>query len=426
MKHPIICLLLINLLCFTASFSQEKRDSNLFILSGATIINGGTSEGFVGYVVIESSKIIEVGKGEYGEIPSGATWINLEGYFLVPGYIDAHVHFGTDPSGYDNLAATKERLRYLLINGITSARDMAGDTRYLSFLKRSADLNEIDSPNLYYSSLMAGPAFFDDERTHSSAKGAIPGEAIWMKGITEETNIMMAVAEAKGTGATGIKIYSDLGVNLVRSIVEEGHAQGIKIWSHATIFPAKPFEIVATGMDVISHAPLLAWETVDYLPSSAKKRYVEQSEFDVDDEAFIKLLKEMKSRGTILDATLATYKNERFKEKVYSTGVAATKKAYEMGVKIGVGTDIDLFELPEIEPLFQEIDILVNEVGMTPAEVLYAATMINAEIIGIESETGSIEAGKRADLVVLKESPILDIKNASDIYMVIKQGHIVR
>jgi len=397
----------------------------MLILQGATILQGGDSEGFVGFVVVENGQIKEVGRGTFEDVPAGSLLMNLDGYYLVPGYIDAHVHFGTDPSGEDDFVSTKARLRYLLKSGITSARDMAGDTRYLSYLKRIANLSEIQSPNLYYSSLMAGPSFFDDPRTHSSTRGAIAGETPWMQGISNETDVRIAVAEAKGTGATGIKIYADLDANLVQSIVEEAHVQGIKVWSHATLFPAKPSDIVSSGMDVISHAPLLAWETVDYLPGSAK-RYINHNDFDVNEPGFLKLLEQMKARGTILDATLATYKNERFLEKVYPTGVEITKKAYEMGVMIGVGTDIDLKELQAVHPLFMEMDILVNEVGMSPADVLYAVTMVNAKIIGISSETGSIEKGKRADLVVLKKNPMLDINNASKIHLVIKGGQIVR
>ncbi len=408
------------------SYGQDSS-SNTSILQfeNATIIDGETENAFKGYVVVEGQKIKQVGKGSAPDAPPGAIVFNLEGFFLVPGYIDSHVHFGTDPSGYDNYEITRERLKWFLYNGITSVRDMAGDTRYLSYIQRAAALNEIESPDLYYSSLMAGPDFFDDPRTHASAKGAIPGEAAWMRGISQETDIKLAVAEAKGTGASGIKIYADLEIESIQKIVKEAHGQGLKVWSHATIFPAKPLEIVLSGMDVVSHATLLAWESSDSLPNTAKKRYIEQADFDISDAKFGVLFNAMKQHGTILDATLATYKNERFGQNIYPVGLELTRRAYEEGVKIGVGTDIDLDPLPPIAPIFREMSILVNEIGMSPMEVIQSATIVNAEIIGIEDITGSIREGKMADMVVLTENPLEEIGNASKIKFVIKKGKLL-
>ncbi len=426
MKAPSTGILFFCLIISFQLYAQEEASKPTIIqLEDAIIIDGETQDPFKGFIVIEGQKIKQVGQGTAPEAPAGALVLNLEGFYIVPGYIDSHVHFGTDPSGSDNLEVTKKRLRFFLENGITSVRDMAGDTRYLSYLQRSASLNEIISPDLYFSSLMAGPEFFDDPRTHSSAKGAIAGEAIWMRGISNDTDIKLAVAEAKGTGASGIKIYADLEIDIVRKIVVEAHSQGMKVWSHATIFPAKPLEIVLSGMDAISHATLLAWESAEYLPGTAKKRYVEQENFDSNDPKIIHLLNAMKQQGTILDATLATYKNERFEKIIYPVGVAITKKAYEIGVKIGVGTDIDLFEIPPVAPLFKEMSILVNEIGMSPMEVIQSSTLVNAEILGIEDLTGSIKVGKQADIVVLKENPLMEIENAAKIKYVIKKGLLV-
>ena len=141
----------------------------------------------------------------------------------------------------------------------------------LAFLSRAAALNEIVSPDIYYSALMAGKTFFDDPRTHQSAREASPGECAWMKGVDKNTNIQLAVAEAKGVGATGIKIYADLDGLVIENIVREAQKLELKTWSHATVFPAGPLDLVQAGVEVLSHANLLAWEGCGFIGSQCKK-----------------------------------------------------------------------------------------------------------------------------------------------------------
>ena len=419
-----ITVLLFGFLSFSISiYAQNKEVQPVFIvLKDAMIIDGVGEEAKKGTILIKDNLIESVAYGEEITSPKGAIIYDLTDKFMIPGLIDAHLHFGTSPSGRDNLEDTKKRLSHLLKNGVTSVRDMAGDTRFLGFLARNAALNEMPSPNIYYSALMAGSTFFDDPRTHSSARGVTPGNCPWMKAVDLTTDMKLAIAEAKGTSASGIKVYADLEANVIEKIVIEAHRQNIKVWSHATVFPAKPLSIVNAGVDVISHATLLAWEGVDYLPPSAKGRYVKQANFDADASAFKKLVNAMKAQGTILDATLAIYQHERFDTTIFQQGVALTKLAYENGVKIGVGTDMGLPKLPSPIPLVKEMDILVNQVGMSPIEVLKATTLTNAEMIGLENKIGTLEKGKQADLIILKANPLEDIKNVSTVKYVFKNG----
>lgn len=405
--------------------AKISTDTAFILLKNAHIIDGISDKAQIGDVLLQNGLIKAVVFDRAITPPKGAIIYDLTNQYLIPGLIDAHVHFGTSPSDSDNLIDTKKRLRYLLKQGITSVRDMAGDARYLSFLARSAALNEIVSPDIYYSALMAGSTFFDDPRTHASARGAEPGNCSWMKAVDLKTNMSLAIAEAKGTGASGIKIYADLEADVIQKIIHTAHQQNLKIWTHATVFPAKPQAIVEAGADVISHATLMAWEGVNYLPTSAKNRYAKQENFDPTLPVFQKLVKTMQQKGTILDATLATYQHERFDTSIFYQGVALTKLAYQNGVKIGVGTDMSVNDFPKIAPVYTEMNLLVTAVGMSPIEVIKAATFVNAEMIGIEKKTGSITVGKQADLVVLTANPLIDIQNIGKVRYVIKHGEVI-
>lgn len=148
---------------------------------------------------------------------SDMTIVDLHGKFLIPGLINTHVHLATsaDP------AAAKAYLRREIYSGVTAVRDMAGDARLLGELKREAEFNEIPAPDIYYAALMAGPEFFRSPKAQQASRGHTAGAAPWMQAIDTSTNLRLAVARAKGTGATAIKTYADLTASLVAAVTEE-------------------------------------------------------------------------------------------------------------------------------------------------------------------------------------------------------------
>jgi imidazolonepropionase-like amidohydrolase len=190
--------------------------------------------------------------------PRDAIVINLGGGYVIPGLIDAHVHLSTSPDR-PNAEAELHRLLYA---GVIAGRDMAGDARALASLSRDSRLVEIVAPNVYFSAVMAGQSFMSDPRPQASTVGEIAGEVPWMRVITPETDLVTAVAQAAGTSATGVKIYANLAASEVARITEEAHRQGMKVWAHSMVFPARPLEVVQSGVDVISHACYLAWEAM--------------------------------------------------------------------------------------------------------------------------------------------------------------------
>jgi imidazolonepropionase-like amidohydrolase len=349
--------------------------------------------------------------------------IPMKGRFLLPGLIDSHVHMATDPSGIDNRFHATEALKRMLFSGVTTVRDMAGDARVLAALSREAQLDEIPSPDIYYSALMAGSAFFKDPRTATSTKGGISGNMPFMKAVTDTTNLILAVARAKGSGASGIKLYANLSPSIVRNIVMEANKQNINVWGHAWLQQAIPSQLVVAGVSSISHAPLLAREIKSEIPANWKSGLHDAKFWDDATPDLTKLFSLMKAHHTTLDATLLTYKkwaeSDTAARWTYEVGKRITAQAYKAGVAICAGTDDDQEQFVQ-----DEMRLLVSDAGFSPIDAIIAATNRGATALRLEKDRGTIEPGKVADLLVLDKNPLININNIGTVYMVIKNGGI--
>jgi imidazolonepropionase-like amidohydrolase len=374
-------------------------------------------------VLIGGERIAAIFPAGSRPLPSGAKVYDLTGRYLIPGLIDTHVHVATDPSGEDSRPRTERRLRAALLGGVTAVRDMAGDVRALASLQRDALLGEITSPDIYYAALFAGPAFFADPRTHDASRGLVAGQVPWMRAITDTTDLHQAVAEARGSGATAIKLYAALSGELARRITTEAHAQGLLVWAHAALRPARPIEVVEAGVDAVSHASLVALamdsarrETALHAPASQP--------LDLDDAGLDTLFATMVRRHVIFEPTLLVFAD---RPPVLRLAGAVAKAAHGRGVTMIAGTDTlgavgsDSVTLPN---LHRELELLVTLAGLSPAEALESATRDAALALGAQRIRGTIEVGKLADLVVLRSDPLRDIRNTRAIQLVLKRGRV--
>jgi len=254
----------------------------------------------------------------------------------------------------------------------------------------------------------------------------------FMKAVTDTTNLEMAVAEAKGTGATAIKLYAQLDGALAKKITAEAHNQLMQVWSHADLTIASPVEVIDAGVNTISHAGMLARWPSKKIPDEWKKPGLSENFWD---SAFLSLpvndyITSMLKNKTILDATLLVYKNRlddpSLSEAAKLTTVAQwniakrfAKLALDKGVPVCTGTDSD-----EKKYVQREIKLLVSDAGFTPMQAIISATKNGAMAIGIENKTGTIEKGKKANLVLLNANPLENINNIDKIELVIKNGKL--
>lgn len=408
-------------------------------LTHATLIDGTGASGRPGTtVVIKGERIANIFPDGKGEIPKGAKVEDLSGKYVMPGLIDAHVHLtGAEP----DVAGYKKLLGALLADGVATVRDMAGDDRLLGFLARETGSGSIAGPDIFYAALLSGPSFFaEDFRAQAASEGLVLGQAPYMLSITAKTNIPLAIAEAKGSGATGVKLYANLPASLVKALAKEAHRQGLMVWTHATIFPAKPSDAVAAGADTISHTPYIAWEAAPRVPRDYRMRaQADFSSIKPDDPRILSLFQTMRERGTILDATVYPFVEEAEKAPFHvGPGIvpwtyAATRLAHEKGVLIDAGSDspgfpagkkgeIDLGGVPNV---VSEMKLLVAHCGFTPLAAIHAATQVGAMTVGQSADRGALLSGMRADLVVLNGDPTADLDNLRRIDFVMKNGRIV-
>ncbi|MEO7207269.1 MAG: amidohydrolase family protein [Steroidobacteraceae bacterium] len=397
----------------------DSAVSKTVVYAGATVIDGDpTIERRNVVIRTQGNQIIAVQPADGFHPESSWEIVDVSGKFVIPGLINTHVHLATSP----NPEIAKVYLRRELYSGVTTVRDMAGDARLLSELKREAEFDEIASPDIYYAALMAGPGFFVDPRTHESSRGRVAGHVPWMQAITARTDLRLAVAQARATDATGIKIYADLSAALVKAITMEAHHQNMLVWAHAAVFPARPSDVIDAGVDVVSHADFVAYQLSEHMPESFESMTAVDPRAWHAQPEMTALFKRMRTRGTILDATIDV--GYRYPSSKWPAGMAAfiTGEAYRQGVNISTGTDDDPDWTDTDSVLDSEIVRLVRDAGMTPADVIRSATVIGARTVGQKKTRVAIDAGKLANMVVLNKNPLDDIDNIRSIAFVVKHG----
>lgn len=428
-------LLLASTLWLASPASIAAAADYLELLEFRLIDGTGAAPRHVDRLVARDGVIVRIdAAGAEPEVEPGARWtrIDLDGASVIPGLIDTHVHVARFA---DTRARAEQILRAAVRGGVTTVRDLAGDARALAELERATTSGELLASDLVFSALFGGPDIFVSGPTSEFATGRAPGDAPWARRIDDATDIPLAVAMAKGSGARNLKLYGDLSPTLIRALVAEAKRQQLETTAHATVFPARPSDLVDAGIGSLSHAAYLVWEAVDAVPDDYRQRTAGPwTTIPADHPRLLALYRRMAERGVTLDATLYVYRAMQdypgvpkmaWTEQAAAWGEAATRHAQAAGVRITAGTDwFEPSHDGDLPHTHAELALLVDRAGLSPMQALVAGTRHGAIALGLD-DRGTIEVGKVADLVVLEADPLADIRNTTRIRFTFRRGRQV-
>lgn len=413
--------LLTAMLCSALTLAQQNSGSGSLLIRDVTLIdgNGGPPRAAV-TVLIRDGRVSAIN----GPPASADLTIDGRGLYAMPGLTDAHVHLSGLP--WDERA---EQLKRVLHGGVTMVYDVASDLRNTSDLSRAALVGEIESPSIYYAALFAGPEFFTDPRVVSTSRGYRPGDAPWNREIRPDTDLVTAVAEARGAGATSIKLYAALDGPTVRRIGDEAKRQHVRLIAHSTVFPAKPSDLIAAGVKMLAHTAYLVWEGMPASGEFQKRARGDFAGVPADGPVMTQLLQSMKDHDVTLNPTLWIFSDGPARDDMSALRTpwmnTVTKRAQDMGVLIAAGVDSLMTPGDPLPMIHKELEVMVTGAKLTPLQAITAATKGAAHAIGVDEERGTVAPGRVADLLIVDADPSVDIRSTRRIRYVIKDGRIV-
>ncbi|MCC6290408.1 MAG: amidohydrolase family protein [Chitinophagaceae bacterium] len=382
---------------------------------GATIIDGNGGEPIAnGIVLINGNTIEAAGSAGKIDIPNDAERIDAQGMYILPGFIDSHFHL-------DNMHGLPA---LFLQHGVTSVRDPGAWMEAYDGERASGKM----IPRLF----LAGP--------HLDAPNpAYPYDAYIVRDSLEAVNV---VERQINQGASVIKVYFRLSPALIHNVCTAAHKHGIPVTAHLEITEA--MEAIECGLDGVEHITSFGlslqskregekYRQMVWADNNARKqgRYDVWSRININSKMADSVAGYLVRKGTFVSPTLGAFEYQPEKNNVDSTKLIAfnnmkafTGKLKKAGVKIVLGSHSNI-EYAELGWAFQREMELQVQSGMSNMQVIIAATMENARYFRIDHKLGSIEKGKIADLVLLKENPLQDIKAAYHIARVMFNGNWV-
>lgn len=418
-----------------------------YVLRGVSLIDGtgGPAQRDVD-LALEGGKIASISPAGAAKAPPGAKEIDYRGKFVVPGLISVHSHLGQTNGvrrGPQNFTRENigRQLRQYEAYGVTTVVSLGTN---LPLIYRLRDEWRAQGK-------WPGADFLVADRGIGAVGGA-PGN-MQLNGVDQidrpqnADEAREAVRSAKARGTDCIKLWVDsrgmsptVTKEVYTAVIDEAHRSGLKAFAHIfTLDDAKG--LVDAGVDVIAHGvrdqpvdqafiDAMKAKSVWYVPTIAldeafyiyadRPAWIESPLFRNSAQA--DLLKQIEDPAW-REKTLAepAVKAARESVRMNQRNVAVLHK---VGVKVGFGTDSGAFPL-RIPGFAEHRELeLLTEAGLSPGEVLSIATAQSAELLGLK-DRGVLQAGKRADLIVLDGDPTDDIRQLHRIHAVWRGGERV-
>jgi imidazolonepropionase-like amidohydrolase len=434
----ILCMLL--LAVGRAGAQDSLRPEHPVAFVGGMLIDGYEAEPIHhAVVVIGGGRILAVGLKDRTVVPEDAVIIDTAGRTLMPGLIDAHAHVDLighgDYERYYRFLRGMERLdevmpigaKQMLRAGVTSAIDLGAPFQILE-LRERIDSGEIPGPRLTVSGPWITRIYLD----------SVPDEYQIL--IDSPREAAQRTRELIERGSDVIKTWAGLTEEDYRAVVAEAHRHDIKV--HAHLYePAAIRAAIAAGVDVFQHAGSggnppydadlvseIAHRNIPVVQTISHRIWVYPATVAFPERLYDPIHRQDMPRD-IYEELIASF--EDFHRLSYFNDIGrevrnsalAARQFIEAGAYLGVGTDAASPLNFHTEAMWREMSALVDS-GMTPLQVISAATKTNAEILGKADVLGTIEPGKLADLIVVDGNPLADINAMQHVDIVVRDGAI--
>ena len=384
-----------------ASNGAVKGPTTIAIV-GATLFDATGAAPHVATVVIKDGRILDI--GEHVRIPRGAKVIRAKGEALLPGFFDLHTHW--TPSGEPG--TTPQIASAYVAAGVTTVNDFNAAPE--SYEPRRRWLASLVAPHVNFAARVSTPGGHGADwadtattkwvNTPDAARAAIQGL------MPYKPDLIKAFTDGWRYGMSPDNTSMDEWT--LAALADEAHKNSLRVFTHTV---------------TVDRGKLAARAHVDVITHSLQDR-----ELDADAVA------QIKSNGTAVTPTLAVYEpvkpgqsppQNRDDPKVqqgfrkFGYALHNAKALHDAGVTLALGTDAGMPGAPHGAATLHEMELLV-QAGLTPTEALMAATANSAQLMNQIADRGTLEKGKRADLVLIKGTPwerISDVRNTDRVFI---------
>lgn len=435
-------------------FPQEPP----LVIADVTLIDGTGAPAREGVtILIREGLIVGVTAADEATLPEGATVIDGAGKYVIPGLADMHVHFGTGGLLASDSLTVDRVLRQFLFYGVTTVLNVGatnGSMDDILELRQRLVEGELQAPNIYATGgLLTVPGSHPIATIMHVPEGADTATYDWSQRgvwvVRTPAEVREVVGRLAAAGMDGIKVVIESGPGpfgddhpqmppeLVTAAVEEARRHGLSVFAHATsqheleagvesgvrafmhllgrepIHPGLLTSVREQGIYAVPTLSLFVWADAWADPA------------DVLTDPFLRSGVEERVIASLLASPLAPTAPPTEEDWASRRAMLqALKGARDAGVSIVAGTDTNNpFVFPGYS-MHHELELMV-EAGLTPMEALEASTRRAAEMMKEEAVFGTIEPGKRADLLVLAANPLEDIRNTRSLELVILGGTMI-
>lgn len=433
------CTLGIDVTTTGAQSSPPPLRATLAVVGGFLLDGYGGPPKPNAVVLVDGDKIVAVGEEGRLAVPAGAKIVDANGFTVMPGLIDTHVHL--DIIGHGNYAQWHAMVRseyaevmrvaaaQLLAHGITTALDAGGDTKISVETRDRINRGEWSGPRLLVSGgwiqRSSDEAVTRHHRASQISNAQTPEEA------REATRRLL------DAGVDAIKVYTGLSADQIAAISDEAHKRRKLVGAH--VYSEEEIRNAVRGnVDILHHAgsghqnPLYSEETLRAMAerqvpvgqSIAHRVTLYPAHMSwperLDDP---QLRRELGKYADPIMASLRDFSGLGYFGRIQlqmRVGAAATRQLYDAGVRIIMGTDSGTPGNFHSESVWREMEALVRMAGMTPSEVIVATTRDAAAALRVN--TGVITPGRLADIILVQGNPLDSMLYMQNVAVVIKDG----